>query len=319
MDTMRQHILPIALTLITGIAACKGGKTDSSATAPASRDSLVRPSAAVVDATGRIEPEAGLTDLSADVSGIIRQVLIREGQAVKKDQPMLILDNSVQGAQVAEAEARLRVQQQEIDQAQVRIRDARNNLAKAQTDLDRTRRLVESKAETKEQLDNALNELDRRRIAVENEEAALRVTEKKVNESKAQAGTARASSGKYIVRAPQDGLILIVTARAGAVVSPGSTFAQLAPAGRLTALCEVDELYAEQMKIGQKAWITYRGYPDTISTGTVMYTAPYLKRKSLFSDQVGEKEDRRVREVRLLLDKQDLLINRQVEGHVITK
>lgn len=316
---MRHHIHIIAFSLLTGIAACKGGKTESTSNAPASKDSLVRPTASVVDATGRIEPEAGLTDLSADVSGIIRQVLIKEGQMVKKDQPILMLDNSVQGAQITEAEARLRSQQQEIDQAQVRIRDARNNLAKAQTDLDRTKRLVDSKAETKEQLDNALNELERRRIAVENEEAALRVTEKKVNEFKAQVGTARASSGKYIVRAPQDGLILIVTARAGAAVSPGNSFAQLAPAGRLTALCEVDELYAEQVKDGQKAWITYRGYPDTVSTGTVIYTAPYLKRKSLFSDQVGEKEDRRVREVRVLLDKQDLLINRQVEGHVITK
>jgi multidrug resistance efflux pump len=316
---MRHPILPIALALFTGLSACKGNKTDSSTTAPVSKDTLVRPIASIVDATGRIEPEAGLTDLSSDVSGIIRQVLIKEGQAVKKDQPILILDNSVQGAQVAEAEARLRTQQQEIDQAQVRIRDARNNLAKAQTDLDRTRKLVDNKAETREQLDNAVNELERRRLAVENEEAALRTTEKKVSESNAQVGTARASLGKYLVRAPQDGLILLVTARAGATVSPGNSFAQLAPAGRLTALCEVDELYAEQIKDGQKAWITYRGYPDTVSTATVIYTAPYLKRKSLFSDQVGEKEDRRVREVRLLLDKQDLLINRQVEGHIITR
>jgi multidrug resistance efflux pump len=316
---MRHPIHTTALALLLGLAACKGGKSDAPATTPTNKDSLVRPVAAVVDATGRIEPEAGLTDLSSDVSGIIRQVLIKEGQTVKKDQPMLVLDNSVQGAQVAEAEARLRAQQQEVEQAQVRIRDARNNLQKAQTDLDRTKRLVESKAETKEQLDNALNEFERRRIAVENEEAGLRQTEKKISESQAQVVTARTSSGKYVVRAPQDGLVLLVTARAGATVSPGASFAQLAPAGRLTALCEIDELYAEQIKEGQKAWITYRGYPDTVSTGTVIYTAPYLKRKSLFSDQVGEKEDRRVREVRLLLDKQDLLINRQVEGHVITR
>ena len=316
---MRHSIHMIAFALLAGLAACKGGKSDTAPTTTTSKDTLVRPSAAVVDATGRIEPEAGLTDLSSDISGIIRQVLIKEGQTVKKDQPLLILDNSVQGAQVVEAEARLRSQQQEIEQSQVRIRDARNNLQKAQTDLDRTKRLVDSKAETKEQLDNAENELERRRIAVQNEEAGLRQTEKKISESKAQVATARVSSGKYVVRAPQDGLVLLVTARAGATVSPGNSFAQLAPAGRLTALCEVDELYAELIKEGQKAWVTYRGYPDTVSTATVIYTAPYLKRKSLFSDQVGEKEDRRVREVRLLLDKQDLLINRQVEGHVITR
>jgi hypothetical protein len=34
---------------------------------------------------------------------------------------------------------------------------------------------------------------------------------------------------------------------------------------------------------------------------------------------VGEKEDRRVREVRIALDKQDLLINRQVECLITLK
>jgi HlyD family secretion protein len=316
---MRISFLIISLFLLASLAACKGGKSEAEKAVEKKADTLVRPVASLVNATGRIEPEAGITDLSADVSGIIRQVLIKEGQMVKKDAPMLVLDNSVQGAQLAEAEARMRSQQQETELNQARIRDGQNNLQKAQMDYDRTSRLVEKKAETQEQLDNARNELEKKKIALQNEQASLRVTEKKVAESRAQVNTARAGSGKYTVRAPQDGLVLIVTARSGAAVSPGNSFAQLAPAGKLTALCEVDELFAEQVSNGQKAYITYKGYRDTVSTGSVIYTAPYLKKKSLFSDQVGEKEDRRVREVRILLDKQDLLINRQVECHIITR
>jgi multidrug resistance efflux pump len=316
---MRTSLLTISLFLLTALAACKGGKTEAPQPGEQKTDTLVRPTASVVNSTGRIEPEAGITELSADVSGIIRQVLIKEGQTVKKDAPILVLDNSVQSAQVAEAEARLRSQQQETDLNTARIRDAQNNLQKAQTDFDRTSRLVEKKAETQEQLDNARTELEKKRIALQNEQASLRVTEKKVAETRAQINTARAGSGKYIVRAPQDGLVLIVSARAGAAVSPGNSFAQLAPAGKLTALCEVDELFAEQVKNGMKAFVTYKGYADTVSNGSVIYTAPYLKKKSLFSDQVGEKEDRRVREVRILLDNQDLLINRQVECHIITR
>jgi HlyD family secretion protein len=315
---MRHRIYFFALILVSAFSACKGGKSDQAA-APTNKDTLVRPQAAVVDATGRIEPEAGLTDLSSDISGLIRQVLVKEGQTVKKGEPLLILDNTVPGAQVSEAEARLKSQEQELTQAQIRIRDAQNDLQKAQVDFERTKRLADRNAETKEALDNATNEQERKTIALANQEAALKLAQQKVLEIRAQLVTARESSGKYIVRAPQDGLILLVTARAGATIGPGNSFAQLAPTGRLTALCEVDELYAEQIKVGQKAWVTYRGYPDTVSTGSVIYTAPYLKRKSLFSDQVGEKEDRRVREVRILLEKQDLLINRQVEGHVITR
>jgi HlyD family secretion protein len=113
--------------------------------------------------------------------------------------------------------------------------------------------------------------------------------------------------------------LLEVSARVGASLTPGQRYAQLAPDGRLTALCEIDELFADEIKIGQPAFIRYKGYPDTVSKGTVLYTAPYLKKKSLFSDEVGTKEDRRVREVRILLDNQELLINRQVECIISVK
>ncbi len=150
-------------------------------------------------------------------------------------------------------------------------------------------------------------------LLLKNAEAALALSEKKVSESGAAVKTALATEGKSIIRAPQNGRLLEVSARVGASLTPGQRYAQLAPEGRLTALCEIDELFADEIKTGQAAFVRYKGYPDTVSKGTVLYAAPYLKKKSLFSDEVGVKEDRRVREVRILLDNQALLINRQVE------
>jgi hypothetical protein len=39
------------------------------------------------------------------------------------------------------------------------------------------------------------------------------------------------------------------------------------------------------------------GSLDTLSTGTIYFTSSFLKKKSLFTDQSGEKEDRRVRTI----------------------
>ncbi len=301
------------LLFFFSLMACSSEKQTKKDDKPASNDTLVRPDVKQVAGTGRIEPEAGITDLASEGGGLITRVYIKEGELIKKDMPLIQLDNIVQSAQVEEASARLNTQQQQLQQDRVKIEEARNNLQQSEIDYDRTKRLVEKKAETQQQLDNARTDLENKRLAVKNAEAALRLTEKKVFEYGTQVITARATQGKTIIRAPQNGRLLEVSARIGASITPGQRYAQLAPEGRLTALCEIDELFADDIKIGQPAFIRYKGYPDTVSKGSVLYTAPYLKKKSLFSDEVGTKEDRRVREVRILLDNQELLINRQVE------
>lgn len=301
------------------LMACSSEKQTKKEDTPAGKDTLQRPDIKQVAGTGRIEPEAGLTDLASDNGGLITRIYIKEGELIKKDMPLIQLDNTVQASQVDEADARLNTQQQQLQLDRVKIEEAKNNLLQSQIDYDRTKRLVEKKAETQQQLDNAKTDLENKKLAVKNAEASLRITEKRVLESGTQIKTARATQGKSIIRAPQNGRLLEVSARVGSSLTPGQRYAQLAPDGRLTALCEIDELFADKIKIGQPAFIRYKGYPDTVSKGSVLYTAPYLKKKSLFSDEVGTKEDRRVREVRILLDNQELLINRQVECIISVK
>jgi multidrug resistance efflux pump len=305
--------LTSALVFLFFLVACSQENKTKKEDSPSTKDSLVKPDVQQVAGTGRIEPESGITDLASDNGGLITRIYIKEGEFIKKDMPLIQLDNIVQSSQAEEATARLTTQQQQIQLDKVKIAEARNNLHQSQIDFDRTSRLVEKKAETQQQLDNARTDLENKKLALKNAEAALALSEKKVSESGAAVKTARATEGKYIIRAPQNGRLLEVSARVGASLTPGQRYAQLSPEGRLTALCEIDELFADEIKIGQPAFVRYKGYPDTVSKGTVLYAAPYLKKKSLFSDEVGVKEDRRVREVRILLDNQELLINRQVE------
>ena len=84
--------------------------------------------------------------------------------------------------------------------------------------------------------------------------------------------------------------------------------------GKNIAIGEIDELYSDQVVVGQNAWIRHVGTTDTISTGKVIFTSSFLKKKSLFTDQTGEKEDRRVRTIKISLDKSEgLLLNARVE------
>jgi multidrug efflux pump subunit AcrA (membrane-fusion protein) len=306
-DVKKILVIPFLLLMI----ACGSKKEEPVPTA--AKDSLVMPDVQQVAGIGRVEPEGGLIELSSDQAGLIKKILFKEGDSVRSGQALLLLDNAVQISQVADAASRLQTETAQQEVAKANIEDAEINLRKAQQDLDKTRRLVDKNAETRQKLEDAEADVNNKRIALETERANYRVAQKRIGEIQAQVNTAKTTAGKYTVSAPANGLILELTSKPGEAITAGQSFAQLAPAGRITVLCEIDELFADKIKNGQTAFIRYKGYADSVSSGTVIYTAPYLKKKSLFSDQVGEKEDRRVREVRILLNNQDLLINRQVE------
>jgi multidrug resistance efflux pump len=303
----RLFIIPFLFLLI----AC-GSKKEETAAAPV-KDSLMVPNVQEVAGIGRVEPEGGLIDLSSDQAGLIKKLLFKEGDSVKGGQDLLLLDNAIQLSQVADAGSKLQTERAQLNVAQANIEDAEVNLRKAEQDLEKIRRLVAKNAETRQQLEDAEADVNNKRIALQTQKANYLVSQKRIAEMQTQINTAKTTAGKFTVKAPMNGLIVELTAKPGEAITVGQSFAQLAPQGRLTVLCEIDELFADRIKVGQKASVRYKGYAENVSAGTVMYTAPYLKKKSLFSDQVGEKEDRRVREVRILLDKQDLLINRQVE------
>jgi multidrug resistance efflux pump len=122
------------------------------------------------------------------------------------------------------------------------------------------------------------------------------------------------------IRAPLAGTLLSLDTKQGAFLEPGKPIGDFAPAGPLIALTEIDELFAGKVQAGQKAFIRPQGKKDTLSTGVVVMTSPYLRKKSLFSDQPGDLEDRRVREVRVRLDRPEaVLIGARVECVIVVE
>lgn len=307
----------LSIPLFVLLIACGGNKKE--VPAAVNKDSLIVPEVHQVAGIGRIEPEDGLINLSSDQQGLIKKILIKEGDTVKQGQQLVLLDNALPSAQRSEASSRVQTETAQLAVIRTNIEEAENNLRKAEQDLEKTRTLVARNAETKQTLEDAITDVNNKQTALQTQKANLTVSQQRINEIRQQVNTANKTISRFSINAPSNGLILEVSAKPGEAIGVGQSFAQLAPEGKITALCEIDELFADKVKPGQTAFIRYKGYADTVSTGTVIYTAPYLKKKSLFSDQVGEKEDRRVREVRIELNNQNMLINRQVECVIILK
>lgn len=312
---MKQHrLLGLLATLIVGLTAC-GGESQPKKPAAASPTGIRPARPTEVVGLGRIEPENKLIDLAAPASGIVQRVLVREGQQVRAGQVLLELDHNVEQAQLQEAQGKLATQQARIGASLAEVQRAQVTARNLRRTADRVSGLAAQGAETTQAADNARAEAE----AQDQEVARLRdqsqVGQRQLAELQQAVTVARATLAKRTARAIGNGTLVRLDAVPGARLGEGTAVGEFAPAGRLTALCEIDELFATQVKPGQAVYLRNQGATDTLATGTVLTAAPYLKRKSLFAETAGEAEDRRVREVRVLLADQTapLLLNSRVE------
>lgn len=240
-------------------------------------------------------------------------------------------------AQIASQEVQVKSQQTQVDvqdvqiqtqQAQVEnfekdIAKARLAVQFAQKNFDRISKVYKEGAETRQSYDNAENQVQTAQAEVErllaqqnnlrsqinnlraqqdNFRAQRKNAESKIGELKADENFSRVERSKRDMYALTDGKILSVDITVGSYLSPQVAIGDFAPASPVNVVAEIDELFATKVQLGQSAQIRFQGSSDILAEGKVIEVAPYLRQKSLFSDEIGKLEDRRVREVRVRLD-----------------
>ncbi len=134
-------------------------------------------------------------ELRAQVSGYITGIYFKEGDRVKKGQKLYSIDPQQSEGAYQQALANLKVQE--------------SNQLKAKQDVERYRKLSESDAIAKQQVDYA--------------EAAYEAAQKQVDAAKAVVSSVQTNVRYTTISAPFDGTIGISAVRLGASVSPGTT------------------------------------------------------------------------------------------------
>jgi len=261
-----------------------------------------------------IEPLERLRTLNAEVNGVISEVLIADGQHVEKGEPILVLDSQIENAQLAQAKSKLGTQKAAISFARKALQTREIQLKKAYSDLKRDKKLLDGNAITLQTYENTQFQVEQNEKLVQEASATLEQQESKWNEIIADIQYFQTLVQRRSVKAPLSGTFLSVAVRTGTYLSNTTPLGDFSPDGSLMALSEVDELFAEKVAVGQKAWIRNQGETNIIAKGSVVFVGNYLKKKSLFSGKPDDLEDRRVREVRVELDEQaNVLIGARVE------
>jgi HlyD family secretion protein len=132
---------------------------------------------------------------------------------------------------------------------------------------------------------------------------------------------AAAALERAYLRAPSDGQILKIHARAGEKIGE-SGLLDLAQTDRMVAVAEVYQTDVGLVRVGQPATVVGQAVQGSLR-GTVTQVGLQVLQQNVFSNQPGENLDRRVVEVRILLDPASTarvrsLTNLQVEVSIET-
>lgn len=265
--------------------------------------------------TGRVEPSDKVVMLSAESAGTIKSLEVQPGEVVQAGAVLIQLHDESEMAQYAQALAQSMTQSGAVELAKTQLKQAESDAQFAKNEWDRIARLKLVESVTEQAFRDA--EQDWKQAVTQKETASQSLIQAlaKLNEIKAQVAYQQTLINKKKIKAPSNGRILSIEVRNGQYLTSGINAIEFAPEGALAVWTEIDELLADQLKVGQRAIIRPQGATDTLSEAQVVYVAPALRKKSLFSDQADNLEDRRVREVqvKLLNPESGLLIGSRVE------
>lgn len=308
--------LPIFWLIVLGIVALGStglflgnqAKTKKAAAVAAAAKAPESPFGAI--ANGKADVEGGIIAVAARRGGIIREVLVQEGDNVVKDQVLARQENDE--ARLAADRARA-----EVAQARAQINAIEVQLSAARRELDRLSTLAGSNVVAAQRIDQARD--------------AVRIAEANLGAQKAMVGTvaARKNEADYnlemtIIRAPADGRIVRRYANPGSGASTlnVSNLFDLEPNNARIVRAEIAESALPAVAIGQAVEISPEADDTKIYTGKVLRRAAVFGARRLQSDDPSERTDERVVEVVVTADGIPLLIGQRVlvkfmkPGHV---
>ena len=291
--------LVAVIALIIGFSVFQNAQAAKKAEAAAAAEKKVESPYAAI-ANGKVDIEGGIIQIAARRGGVVREVLVQEGDRVvagqilarqEDDEPRLALQTAA--ANLSEAESQLRLINVDI--------------ATAQREYDRLARLKDSNFVAAQKLDQA-------RDAISQAQARLGSAQSAVQTARARRDQAAYDVELTVIRSPAEGRIVRRYANPGAGASTlnVSNMFDLEPDAPRIARAEIVEADIPNVTADQAVEITPEGDPSKVYVGKVLRRAAVFGARKLASDDPSQRTDERVVEVVVAVNDAPLLIGQRV-------
>jgi HlyD family secretion protein len=245
----------------------------------------VKPSPYAAIANGKADVEGGIIQVAARRAGVIRDVLVQEGDDVVKGQVLARLEDDEPRLAAERASA-------EVRQARAALALLQVQLSAAQREHRRLEGLAPSNFVAAQKLDQARDAVREAEARIMAQQAVVATTQARLNES-------RYDQELSIIRAPADGRIVRRYANPGAGASTlnvSNMFDVEPRAGRIVR-AEIAEGSLPFVGIGQTVQMSPESDPTKVYPGKVLRRAAVFGARKLQSDDPTERTDDRVVEV----------------------
>lgn len=218
--------------------------------------------------------------VSAEITGTVKQRHVREGDLVTQGQLLLSLEQQPWLALRNQAQAKLeQLDSLGVGVAQVTLEEAQKRLALAQKELTRRQALAakglvstESLEQTQRQVHDLQANLQRAKLQSEQ----LKTLGAERQQSLQALSEAQARLDKTMIYAPFAGRILQRNVEQGDVVQPQQVLFELAKLDSLEVVLALDEKSLAPVELGQTAWVIADAYPEREIKAKVSFIAPAL-------------------------------------------
>lgn len=301
---LRKHIVWVVILVVAALGA-GGFFMNNQANAKKAEAAKVAAAKApkspyVAISNGKADIEGGVIQVAARTSGVVRDVLVQEGDEVKKGQVLARLEDDQPKLQAESAAADMHMAEAQIPVLQVQLSTARRELGRLQG-------LVAANYVAGQRIDQAQDAVRQAQAGIEAQNAAIGSAKAKLNQ-------ARYYQELTIVRAPADGRIVRRYANPGAGASTlnVSNMFDLEPKANRIVRAEITESALPFVIIGQTVQLSPESDPTKIVNGKVLRRAAVFGARKLQSDDPTERSDERVVEVVVATDGAPFLIGQRV-------
>jgi multidrug efflux pump subunit AcrA (membrane-fusion protein) len=238
-------------------------------------------------ATGTLQPDREYP-LKANVEGVLVEVLVDKGQAVKQGQKLAVIRVEEYELKHQEALANLDLQQKLADEKDspilaefdTKLRVAQEQFDVADREYKRIARLRESNAASQSDFDRASEQVALMRALVEtvksNKAEKVLQLARDVKVAQAALGIAQWNLDQQTITSPIDGVVLDRPAAVGTRVAANGHIMQVADVSppKLVMRAMVDEEDKTRVQVGQQVKVSLYAYDSRVFQGTVKTVYP---------------------------------------------
>ncbi|MEO5923271.1 MAG: HlyD family efflux transporter periplasmic adaptor subunit [Bryobacteraceae bacterium] len=334
--------ISIALVLLSA-AAVEWAYYRPVPTEAATQVQPVAKEAHAIVAPGRVEPLSEEVAIGSEIDGRLAQVLVEEGQSVRKGQVLATLVNGDYAARVQLAESLIAERRAELErlhngardqerrEAMAFVDEAKAVLDQARTERDRRQFLLDKGAISRTEFEMAVRDFNvaSARVEATRQRASfvqsdtriedIRRAEAEIASAEARAAEARAILAKTVIVSPINGVVLRKHQRTGENVSAqaSSPILTLGDTSRLRVRVDVDETDVARITAGQTVVIKAAAFGERTFTGTVSRVGQILGKKNIRTGDPSERVDTKVLETLVDLEPgSDLPVGLRVDAYI---